>query len=112
MCRRGNHGISGASQHAFIRVAKPDISGAHGLRKGLPPPKGAHCKGVTAMLRVAVCDDTLDELQSLALLTNQYISANILDAEVMEFSRRTVCGYLSHWISPAVNAAARLSSSA
>ena len=38
------------------------------------------------MLRIAVCDDMPDELQDLVLLTNQYISANSLDAEVTEFS--------------------------
>ena len=38
------------------------------------------------MLRIAICDDMKDELKSLVLLTNQYISANSLDAEVTEFS--------------------------
>ncbi len=38
------------------------------------------------MLRIAVCDDMPDELQSLVSLTNQYISANSLDAEVTAFS--------------------------
>ncbi len=38
------------------------------------------------MLRIAVCDDITDELQSLVSLTNQYIAANGLDAEVTEFS--------------------------
>ena len=38
------------------------------------------------MLRIAVCDDMPDELQSLVLLTNQYISAESLDAEVTKFS--------------------------
>lgn len=38
------------------------------------------------MLRIAVCDDMQDELQSLVLLINQYISTKSLDAEVTEFS--------------------------
>ena len=38
------------------------------------------------MLRIAVCDDMPDELQSLVLLINQYLFANRLDAEVTEFS--------------------------
>lgn len=38
------------------------------------------------MLRIAVCDDIPNELQSLVLLTNQYLSANNIDAEVAEFS--------------------------
>jgi len=38
------------------------------------------------MLRIAICDDMPDELQSLVLLTNQYLSANNLGAEVTEFS--------------------------
>jgi len=38
------------------------------------------------MLRIAVCDDMPDELQSLISLTNQYIDANGIAAEVMEFS--------------------------
>ena len=38
------------------------------------------------MLRIAVCDDMSDELQSLVLLENQYISANSLDAQVTEFA--------------------------
>lgn len=38
------------------------------------------------MLRIAVCDDMPEELQSLVLLINQYLSANSLDAEVTEFS--------------------------
>jgi len=38
------------------------------------------------MLRIAVCDDMPDELKSLVLLTNQYLSANSLDAQVTEFS--------------------------
>jgi DNA-binding LytR/AlgR family response regulator len=41
---------------------------------------------VTAVLRIAVCDDMLDELQSLVTLINQYISANRLDAEVTKFT--------------------------
>lgn len=38
------------------------------------------------MLRIIVCDDMPDELQSLVALTNQYISTKGLDAEVTEFS--------------------------
>ncbi len=38
------------------------------------------------MLRIAVCDDMPNELQSLVRLTNQYLSANSIDAEVNEFS--------------------------
>lgn len=38
------------------------------------------------MLRVAVCDDMPDELQNLASLTNQYIAANRLAAQVTKFS--------------------------
>lgn len=38
------------------------------------------------MLRIAVCDDQPRELQGLISLTNQYLSANNLDAEVTEFS--------------------------
>lgn len=38
------------------------------------------------MLRIAICDDMPDELQSLVLLTNQYISAESIDAEVTKFS--------------------------
>jgi len=38
------------------------------------------------MLRIAVCDDMQNELQSLVLLTNQYLSANSLVAEVTQFS--------------------------
>lgn len=38
------------------------------------------------MLRIAICDDMPNELQSLVLLTNQYISAESLDAEVTKFS--------------------------
>ncbi|MEA4895075.1 MAG: LytTR family DNA-binding domain-containing protein [Oscillospiraceae bacterium] len=38
------------------------------------------------MLRIAVCDDIQDELQRLVSLTNQYISVNILDADVLGFS--------------------------
>ncbi|MEA4921416.1 MAG: LytTR family DNA-binding domain-containing protein [Clostridiaceae bacterium] len=37
-------------------------------------------------LRIAVCDDIPDELQSIAALTKQYISASNLEAEVMEYS--------------------------
>jgi DNA-binding LytR/AlgR family response regulator len=38
------------------------------------------------MLRIAVCDDMPEGLQSLVLLINQYLSDNNLDAEVTEFS--------------------------
>lgn len=38
------------------------------------------------MLRIAVCDDMLNELQRLVFMTNQYKFANSLDAEVTEFS--------------------------
>lgn len=38
------------------------------------------------MLRIAICDDMPQELQSLVSLTNQYLAANGLDAEVMKFS--------------------------
>jgi DNA-binding LytR/AlgR family response regulator len=38
------------------------------------------------MFRIAICDDTPNELQNLVLLTNQYISAKSLDAEVTKFS--------------------------
>jgi DNA-binding LytR/AlgR family response regulator len=38
------------------------------------------------MLHIAVCDDMPDELHSLVLLTNQYLAANCLDAEVTKFS--------------------------
>ena len=38
------------------------------------------------MLRIAICDDQPDQLQSLVSLTKQYISANSLTAEVSEFS--------------------------
>lgn len=38
------------------------------------------------MLRIAICDDIPQELQSLVSLTNQYLAANGLDAEVMKFS--------------------------
>lgn len=38
------------------------------------------------MLRIAICDDMKEELESLVLLTNQYVSANSLDAEVTKFS--------------------------
>ena len=38
------------------------------------------------MLRIAICDDMPNELQSLVLLTKQYLSVNSLDAEVTEFS--------------------------
>jgi DNA-binding LytR/AlgR family response regulator len=42
--------------------------------------------GGDAMLRIAICDDMPQELQSLVSLTNQYLAANGLDAEVTEFS--------------------------
>ncbi|MEA4823696.1 MAG: hypothetical protein VB111_06265 [Clostridiaceae bacterium] len=42
------------------------------------------------MLRIAVCDDMSDELQSLVSLTNQYISDNSLDAEVTKYSHPDV----------------------
>lgn len=38
------------------------------------------------MLRIAICDDMPNELQRLSELTEQYISANIIDAEVRGFS--------------------------
>lgn len=38
------------------------------------------------MLRIAICDDMPQELQSHVLLINQYLAANSLDAEVMKFS--------------------------
>ena len=38
------------------------------------------------MLRIAICDDMPQELQSLVLLINQYLATNSLDAEVMKFS--------------------------
>lgn len=38
------------------------------------------------MLRIAVCDDMPNELETLVLLTDQYLAANGLDAEVAEFS--------------------------
>lgn len=38
------------------------------------------------MLRIAICDDVQQELQGLVSLTNQYLTANGLDAEVTEFS--------------------------
>ncbi len=38
------------------------------------------------MIRIAVCDDMPQDLQSLVLLTNQYLSDNSLEAEVKEFS--------------------------
>lgn len=38
------------------------------------------------MLRIAICDDMPDELESLVLLTNKYISAESLDAEAVKFS--------------------------
>ncbi|MPL90657.1 hypothetical protein SDC9_36711 [bioreactor metagenome] len=37
------------------------------------------------MLHIAVCDDMPEELQNLVLLTQQYVSANNLDAEVRAF---------------------------
>ena len=41
---------------------------------------------VIPTLRIAVCDDMYDELQSLVSLTNQYLSFNSLVAEVTQFS--------------------------
>lgn len=38
------------------------------------------------MLRIAICDDMPQELQSLVSLTNQYLAANGHDAEVITFS--------------------------
>lgn len=38
------------------------------------------------MLRIAVCDDMPDELQGLVALTDQYLSASGLEAEVTAFS--------------------------
>ncbi|OPZ83045.1 MAG: LytTr DNA-binding domain protein [Firmicutes bacterium ADurb.Bin419] len=38
------------------------------------------------MLRIAICDDMPNELKNLVLMTNQYISAESLDAKVTEFS--------------------------
>lgn len=38
------------------------------------------------MLRIAICDDMPNELQSLVLMTNQYLSAENPDAEVTKFS--------------------------
>ncbi len=38
------------------------------------------------MLRIAVCDDTPEELQTIAHLTKEYIVTHGLDAEVREFS--------------------------
>ncbi len=38
------------------------------------------------MLRIAICDDMPQELQTIVLLINQYLAANSLDAEVMKFS--------------------------
>ena len=38
------------------------------------------------MIRIAICDDMPQELQSLVSLTNQYLTANGLDAEVTKFS--------------------------
>lgn len=38
------------------------------------------------MLRIAICDDMPNELQRLSELTEQYISAKIIDAEVRVFS--------------------------
>jgi DNA-binding LytR/AlgR family response regulator len=41
---------------------------------------------VIPILRIAVCDDMLGELQSLVSLTKQYLSANSLVAEVAQFA--------------------------
>lgn len=38
------------------------------------------------MLRIAICDDISQELEDLVLLTNQYLTANGLDAVVKKFS--------------------------
>lgn len=38
------------------------------------------------MLRIAICDDIPNELQSIAALAKQYISSSSLDAKVTEFS--------------------------
>ena len=38
------------------------------------------------MLRIAVCDDMPDELQNIVSLTDQYITAKNLDAEMTKFS--------------------------
>ncbi len=38
------------------------------------------------MLRIAVCDDMPDELQNIVSLTDQYIAAKNLDAEMTKFS--------------------------
>lgn len=38
------------------------------------------------MIRIAICDDMPQELQSLVLYINQYLAANGLDAEVAKFS--------------------------
>lgn len=43
-------------------------------------------QGVTAMLRIAICDDLPQDLQRLVMLTNQYLSDNGLEVEVKEFS--------------------------
>ncbi len=37
------------------------------------------------MLRIAVCDDIHNELQNIVSLTNQYISANSITAQITEF---------------------------
>ncbi len=42
------------------------------------------------MLRIAICDDMKNELQNLVLMTNQFITANSLDAEISEFSHPDV----------------------
>lgn len=41
---------------------------------------------VTAVLRIAVCDDTLEELQTITDLTKEFLFARGLDAEVRSFS--------------------------
>lgn len=43
-------------------------------------------KEVTAMLRIAVCDDTPSQLQAVAALTKEYLSQRGIAAQVKEFS--------------------------
>lgn len=42
------------------------------------------------MLRIAICDDILEELLNLVSLTNEYLAANSLDAEIIKFSHPDV----------------------
>lgn len=42
------------------------------------------------MIRIAICDDMAQELQSLVSLTNQYLSVKNLDSKVKEFSHPDV----------------------